>query len=308
MTAAALADRFASRHRNRGMGGLVLVALVIVAVSAVARTAVAARVFDAWLVAALPGVGFAVGGALVGFFLGSRPLLARTPASVLALAGTGAPAAADLADVVAGVYGAAVVSPVVLAAAVIAFAGGDRAILVCCWLLTALCAAAGAGWSALPVLRRSRSRPRGRSAEPVGTMSVAGTPVRTGEGLDAIAVVSIALRGAVVGTGVAAVATGVLSDSTVAWMGRRPAVAAAYAVAVALVAAPGAEAGCFASASFAALGPAAVVGFAATAAVCDVRFLRMLQMLVGRGLAWRTAVAAVPVLYAGAVWTGAMLR
>lgn len=304
MTAAGLADRFATRDRNRGMGRLVLVAVAMVAVTAAARTEVVERLFAGWLAAALPAAGFVVAGAVLGRLLGARPLLARTPASVLGLAGTAATAASDLADRVAGVFGAAAISPVVLAAAVVAFAGDDRPILVCCWLLTALCAAVGAGWAALPVLRQVRSR----AAEPVGSMWVAGTHVRTDEVPDAIAVVSIALRAAAVGTGVAVLATAVLPDSVVVWLGQRPALAAGYAVAAALVAAPGAEAGCFASAAFASLGPAAVVGFAATAAVCDVRFLRMLQMLVGRGLAWRTAVAAVPVLYAGAVWTGVMLR
>lgn len=306
MTATRLSDRFGTRTASRHLGTLVAVAVVMIATVAAARTTTAERVFAIWLAAALPAAGFAVAGAVIGRLFADRPLIARTPASIVALAravvtGSGTH---DLVDRVTTVYGAAAVAPTVVAATVVAFDGGDRAILVCCWLLTALCAAAGAAWAVLPSLTTSTRSARA----PVGGLHVGGSYIDTAERPDALAVVSIALRAAAVGTLIAAAAAGGPPDSAVTWVAARPPLAAAYAILVALVAAPGAEAGCFAAAAFVAFGPAAVIGFAATAAVCDARLVRTLQMLVGRGSAWRTLAAALPVLFAGAVWTGVMLR
>lgn len=312
MTATALVDRFAARGRGGGLVGLVTVVVIMVAVTAAAGTAAAQRVFADWLSAVLPAAGFAVAGAALGHLARRHPLLSRTPGSVLDLAGdlAGAAAVTDGAERalipsrerVAGVFGAAIVSPFVLVAAVVAFEGDDRAILVCLWLLVAICAAAGAAWAVLPALRAAPE------SAPVGEVRIAGTVLGAGAPPDALVVTATSLRVAAIGTGVAALAAGVLPDDAVAWVGARPAIAAALAVALAVVAAPGAEAGCFAAATLAAFGPAAVVGFATTAALWDVRLLRLLQMLVGRGSAWRTAIAAIPVLYAGAVWSGVMLR
>lgn len=303
MTAAALTDRFAVRSRAGSLAVLVVVVVAMIAVTAAARTAAAERVFADWLAAALPAAGFAVAGAALGHLLRRYPLMTRTPGAVLDLAAALIrPGSAPLSERVAGLYGAALVSPFVLAAAVVAFRGADRPILVCLWLLVAICGATGAGWAVLPALRAVASR------TPVGRVRVAGVTFETGATADPLVTTTLALRAAAIGTGVAALAAGALPDAAVAWVGARPAIAAAVAVAVAVVAAPGAEAGCFAAASLAAFGPAAVVGFAATAAVCDARVLRMLQLLVGRGAGWRTAVAALPLLYAGAVWSGVLLR
>lgn len=318
MTASALVDRFAVSSRGSGLVGLVVVVALMVAVTATAGTAAAQRVFADWLAAVLPAAGFAVAGASLGHLVRCHPLLSRAPDSILGLAadiddgvrvtkGAGR-AVVPSSERVAGVYGAGIVSPFVLAAAVVAFEGEDRAILACLFLLVAICAATAAGWAVLPTLRGAPVRAPDTARRPVGQVRVAGTVFGAGASTDALVVSTTALRVAATGTGVAALAAGVLPDAAVAWLGARPAIAAALAIAVAVVAAPGAEAGCFAAATLAAFGPAAVVGFAATAAVCDIRFLRMLQMLVGRGSAWRSAVAAVPILFAGAVWSGVMLR
>ncbi|MBX7161867.1 MAG: hypothetical protein K1X95_16390, partial [Acidimicrobiia bacterium] len=230
MTAPALTERFAGERTGRHLAGLVVVAVVIVSVAAAARTPVAARVFADWLAAALPAAGFAVAGAVVGHLWRSHPLLARTPESVLTLSATAEWVRPGIADRVAGLYAAAVVSPVVVAAAVVAFEGDDRPILVCAWLLTALCAAAGATWSVAPVFGRGADR----ATAPVGHVRTGGTTLVAGETLDPIAPVVIALRAAALGTGVAALASGVLPDAAVAWMSGRPAAAAAYAIVIAL--------------------------------------------------------------------------
>jgi len=297
---AALRSRYVGEDRREGIWALAAVVVLAVAAASAARSDPGRRFLSAWLSAALPASGFAVAGAMVGHVLRGYPFMLRRPASVWRLGRAVRDGVGNQRDLLSGVFGAAAVAPTVLIAEYVSMTGADRPILLCAWLLAALVAAVSAAWSVMPSLA-------GAGARAVGEVRLAGVTVTTDEEPDLLAAVSIALRGASLGTALVALVAAVPGDAAGGWLLRHPAAAALVGVFAAFLAGSGAEAGCFAAAALGVFGPAAVVGCAAAAVVCDQRLLREMQRLVGPGTAWRCALASLTVCFAAATWTGVLL-